>query len=148
MEVFWQLMKFQSKFALPKWSIWTFVGLGWLNIVLGVHASMVRDVFSGVVDVVGGVFYLLLGLLGWLLSLLVYSEMDATCLCVHRFWKKKEIAWPEVTSAGKFGFGTDDVIVRFGHQIENYGYILTQPADRDGFLSAIHQYAPHAKVDR
>lgn len=73
--------------------------------------------------------------------------MDAVCLRLHKFWKKKEIALQDVTSAGRFGFGTDDVIVRFGHQMEDYGYILTQPADRDGFLVAIRQYAPQAKID-
>jgi hypothetical protein len=52
-----------------------------------------------------------------------------------------------VTSAGRFGFGTDAVIVRFGHQIEDYENVIVQPADRDGFLAAIHQYAPQAKFD-
>ncbi|MGP8224974.1 MAG: hypothetical protein ACLQGT_02335, partial [Terracidiphilus sp.] len=77
----------------------------------------------------------------------IYSDLDATCLCVHKFWKKKEIAWKEVTSAGRFRFGADDVIVRFGHQIEDYGNIIVQPADRDEFLAAIHQYAPQAEID-
>lgn len=95
-------------------------------------------------------YFLSFPLSSYIIPIFIYSEMDSTCLRLHKFWKKRKIAWHEVTSAGRFGFGTDDVddvIVRFGHQIEDYNYILTQPADREGFLAAIRQYAPKAKVE-
>ena len=140
-------MRFRAKSATRIWLIWAWAGFGAFNIIFGIHAFFEGKSFVGAVYFGQGALILVAALFEYFMPNFIYSELDATCLCVHKLCKKKEIAWQEVTSAGRFGFGTDDVIVRFGHQMEDYGYILTQPADRDEFLAAIHQYAPQAKID-
>jgi len=140
-------MRFRTKTPWPKWFLWVLVCHGVLNIVLGLHSLSFRRFDSGLGYVLSGALTLSVAVMGYFIPILVYSEMDAACLRLHKFWKRKEIAWPQVTSAGRFGFGTDDVIVRFGHRIEDYGYILTQPADRDEFLAAIRLFAPQAEVE-
>jgi hypothetical protein len=77
----------------------------------------------------------------------IFCELTDTYMRQRNLWKKKEIRLSEVTSAGKFGFGIDAVIVRFGHQTEDYGNVVLQPLDSEGFLATLQKFAPQAKVD-
>jgi hypothetical protein len=132
---------------MKKWVIWACAGFGAFYIILGIHACLVKKSFSEAVYFSQGAYFLFWVLFAYLKPIFIYSEMDAACLRMRQFWKMQEFAWHEITSAGRFGFGTDKVIVRFGHQMEVYGNVIVQPADRNGFLAALRQYAPQAEID-
>jgi hypothetical protein len=129
---------------MAKQVVWMWAGLGAFYFVLGFFSS---KSLSKEMNFIMGILLLLIALFVYFLPIFVYSEMDTSCLRIRKFWKKKEIAWQEVTSAGRFGFGTNCVIVRFGHQINDYGNVIIEPADRNGFLAELRLFAPQAKID-
>lgn len=140
-------MRFPAKSdAMPKWMIWAWIGFGVCYFILGIHASMTKKSYYVAMDFSQGVMFLLLPLFNRVISVFIYSEMDADCLRLHKFWKKKEIAWYEVRSVHRFGF-TDSLTISFGHQIDDYGRIIVTPENREQFISILRQYAPQAEIN-
>jgi|GEM_PF-6447333 len=43
------------------------------------------------------------------------------------------------------GFAADNVEIYYGHEIEDYAAITSEPRDRDGFIQALRQFALQAK---
>lgn len=93
-----------------------------------------------------GVMFLFLPLFSRVFPIFIYSEMDADCLRLHKFWKKKEIAWHEVRSVHRFGF-TDSLTISYGHQIDDYGRVTVTPENREQFISILRQYAAQVEID-
>lgn len=91
---------------------------------------------------------LMLSVLLFLLNhFLTYWELDKTSLRQRKLWKKKEIAWRDVTRVGKLGFTGKDVMISYGRVPEDCGYILVNPCNRGRFLSALRRFAPQAEFD-
>jgi uncharacterized membrane protein YuzA (DUF378 family) len=140
-------MRFPAKSAImTKGMNWMWVGLSVFNIIFCIHFFGAGKSFSGAVYLTSGLIYLSFPFLSYIVPIFTYSEMDASCLRLHKFWKKEEIAWHEVRSVNRFGF-TDSLTVSFGHQIDDYGRITVTPADREQFVSTIRQYAPQAEIN-
>ena len=111
--------------------------IGSLQTILGIFSHSWWNICSGMA-------YLLMACSFWIIPQVFYCEVSTSCLRQQELWRKKEIAWQEVRLIGNFGF-TDSLAIYFGHQIEDYGYIIVNAQDREQFISAMRQYAPKAE---
>jgi hypothetical protein len=73
-------------------------------------------------------------------------SMDTVSLRQRKFWKKKEISWPDVNSISRFGT-TDSVQIMYRHQAEDYSFIVASPKENSKFIAALRLFAPQAHFD-
>jgi hypothetical protein len=91
---------------------------------------------------------LILSILLFVLShVLNYWELRNVGLRERKFWKTKEIEWGEVTRVGSLGFSNKFVKISYGHNPENSSYILAEPSNLNGFITALRQFVPQAEFD-
>jgi hypothetical protein len=91
---------------------------------------------------------LILSVLLFVLShFLTYWELAPTFLLERKLWKKKQIAWQDVTRISAPGFSSDKVKISFGRVPENCSYIIANPSSRNKFIAALRRFAPNADCD-
>jgi hypothetical protein len=86
-------------------------------------------------------------LLDILNTIFSYWELDTDCLRQRKLWKVKEIARQDVTRIRRFGFSSRSVMICYGHVPEDYGFILADPINRNGFIAALRRFVPQAEFD-
>jgi hypothetical protein len=125
--------------------------LAWVTVAMCLLSGILQTVSCfragrhsvGDVALAGG--WLILAALGVFYCLFVYWDLNLDGLSARVFWKVRKIPWQSVRSVSKFGFGTDDVIIRFGHSVENYGNLIATPANREEFIATLRKFAPRAE---
>jgi hypothetical protein len=78
---------------------------------------------------------------------LTYWELDETSLRQRKLWKRKEIAWRDVTRVGRLGFAGKDVMISYGRASEDRAYSLVNPCNRERFIEALRRFATQAEFE-
>lgn len=132
-------MKFRTKYAPLTWEWFAIV----LALVAGTFFGANRDHLKDILPA----FALIVGSLSLLEFQFTYLELTSDCLRKRRLWKKIEIPWNEVTRVSWLGFAQHAVMISYGHQPEDYGWLAASPGNRKDFIAALHKYAPHATFE-
>lgn len=133
-------MRFRPKFGLQGWS---WVALGCLSTLLLARAHSNRLLWS---------VWPILALQFIFGKVFIYWEVDASGLHERRFWRRKEIAWDEITHVGSWipsQPGSDYVAVDYGRPapMSDRGSVIANPADRAEFIAALRRFAPQADFE-
>jgi len=132
-------MRFRTKTGLPTWLICVYVCVGLCVLILGIRSSSFLNASLGS-------FLILVALLHVLIQLFIYWQLNTVSLRQRKFWKKKEISWPDVNSISRFGT-TDSVQIMYRHQAEDYSFIVASPKENSKFIAALRLFAPQAHFD-
>jgi hypothetical protein len=135
-------MRFRAKFVPETWLLLLLCGI---YAALGLDRILAhRDHWHlGVINLIMAV----LAVLAVCSQRTVLWEMDTEGLRHRRLWIYTQIGWQDVTRVESLWSSTFDLKIEynrhgFGPKV---GRILTNPADRDAFVAALHRFAPQAE---
>ena len=141
-------MKFRTEFGAVGFSV---IAAGLWVLILFVKSN--RSV-GGLAWFAGGL-WILAALIAVLRFQFVYWELSPKCFRERRFGRVNEVSWNEVTRVASIPPNrpsSKSFVVEFCHNREVTPYtgrdrIMAYPADRDGFVSELRRFAPHAEFE-
>ena len=135
-------MRFRPRLRKLSWAL---SAVFLLNSVIQISQCFWADYRTGHLLLATG--WLILAGLGNFYCMFVYWDFSPEGLTARVLWKVKRIPWQSVRSVGKLGYFRDNVKINYGHSIEDYGNLVTTPANREKFIAALRQFAPQAEFE-
>lgn len=133
-------MRFRRKFGALGWCT---VGLACLEVVLWLSGLRSETLTFLALSSV------LIALRQSVSYLWTYWDFDDEDLCERRLWRKRKVAWREVTHISQWAQNSNYLIVDHTQlePMSDRGTIVANPEDRAGFLRTLHRFAPQARFD-